>query len=106
MVEKVFYCSLAWAVSSHHNSVVTFIGLQSDLFTGLESLLAEFVHLAGKDSLRGGSGIDTVCFDTDNEVTSALQEMMSVDSHDTCLIRLGHISKDHINHTLIATNCK
>lgn len=32
-------------------------------------------------------------------MSSILQEVVSVQSNDPCLVRLGNISKNHIHHT-------
>lgn len=43
--------------------------------------------------------------DGDNKVASVLQEVVSVQSNNPRLVRLGNISKNHIHHAYSETEC-
>eukprot|EP00475_Leptophrys_vorax_P033454 TRINITY_DN5257_c0_g1_i3.p3 TRINITY_DN5257_c0_g1~~TRINITY_DN5257_c0_g1_i3.p3 ORF type:complete len:132 (+),score=1.98 TRINITY_DN5257_c0_g1_i3:63-458(+) len=76
---------LRHAVPSNHASMIPFIRLQGQLLSRLELLLLKLRHLLGKHGLRRHSGIDTVGLDTDHKVTSGLEEVVGVESHNTSL---------------------
>lgn len=84
-------------VLGYHDSVIPFVRFQSELFERLEHLFLEFLDLRGEDNLCGGGRIDTVGFDGDYDMAAVLQEVMSIESDNTSLIRLGNISEDNVN---------
>lgn len=64
----------------------------------LDALFSHNVDFTSKD-LGGGCGrVDTVCLDGDNDSTAVLEEVVSVESNDTCLIGLSDIGENGINH--------
>jgi hypothetical protein len=64
----------------------------------LDALFPHNVDFRSKD-LGGGRGrVDTVGFDRDDNGTAVLQKVVGVQGNDTCLIGLGDIGKDDIDH--------
>ena len=51
-----------------------------------------------EDCLCRDGGVNAVGLDGDDEVTAGFEEVLGVDGDDTSLIRLGDVSKDHIDH--------
>ena len=51
-----------------------------------------------EDGLCLRRGVDAVCLDGDDEVSSVLEEVGGVDGHDTGLVGLGHVGEDRVNH--------
>jgi hypothetical protein len=60
--------------------------------------LLQLSNLLGKDDFRGSSRVDAVSFNGDQEVTSVLQEVLSVDSQNTGLIGLSNVLEDNVDH--------
>lgn len=89
---------LASSVNTSHNSMITLIRFQSDLFNRLEALLLHSLNLLREHSLRGSSRINAASLDGDHAVTADLQEVLSIDPDDTGLVRLGDIRKDAVDH--------
>jgi hypothetical protein len=64
----------------------------------LDALFSHNVDFASKD-LGGGCGrVDTVCLDGDDDSTAVLEEVVCVEGNDTCLIGLGNICENDIDH--------
>ena len=59
-------------------------------------------HLACEDGLRWRRGVNAGGLDGDDEVAAVLQEVLRVDAHDACLVRLCHIcsSPTHLSDVL------
>lgn len=66
--------------------MITLIGLQCDLFFGLELLFNELFHLTTKHSLWGCSTVDTGGLDADDKVAPVFEEKGCVVAYNT---RLG-----------------
>lgn len=64
----------------------------------LDTLFSHNVDFAGKDLCGRCGRIDTVCLDRDDDSATVLEEMVGVESNDTCLIGLSDIGKDDIDH--------
>lgn len=58
-------------------------------------VLVQSSHLACKDSLRWGCGVDAGGLDGDDKVAAVLQEVLRVDAHNTRLVWLRHICTPH-----------
>lgn len=87
-----------WAVHAHNNGMITFVGLQRELFLWFKFICLHLLHLSGKDSLWLRCGINAGCLDGDDEMAAILKEMLCIQCHNTTLIRLCHIGKDGIDH--------
>merc|ERR1719259_656597 len=98
----LLYCCLVlfwrWSVNSYHDGVVSLVGLQRHLLLGLHLLGLHFLNFSGKNSLCFCRWVDAVSLDRDDEVTAVLQEIGSVDCHNTGLIRLSHVCEDCVDH--------
>ena len=64
----------------------------------LDPLFAHIVHLAREHLRRRGSGVDAVRFDGYDDGSSVFQEMMGIETDDTCLIGLSDVSEDDVDH--------
>ena len=64
----------------------------------LDTLFSHNVDFTSKDLCGGCGRIDTVCLDGDDDGATVLEEMVGVESNDTCLIGLSDIGKDDIDH--------
>lgn len=89
-----------WSGSVHacDNNVITLIRLQGHLLDRAELLLAEDLHLVGVDDFWGEGRVNARCLNSDDEVTSVLDEHAGVQTKNTGLIWLGDISENHITH--------
>lgn len=67
-------------------------------FFGLDLLGSETLNFMGKDDLWLGRTVDTAGLDTDQDTTLVSQEHVRIQAHDTCLIGLGNIGEDNIDH--------
>ena len=88
----------SWSVHSCHDNVVTLVGLQRHLVDRAEFLLTQDFNLVGVDDFRSHCRVNTGSFDRNDKVTSVLDEDGCVKSEDSCLIGLGHIGEDDIDH--------
>lgn len=71
---------------------------KSELFFRLDLLLAHLLDLVGKHDLGLGRAVDTVGLDRDQDTTAHFQEQVSVQAHDSGLIRLRNVGKDDVDH--------
>lgn len=78
--------------------MVTLIRFKRELFLWLDALLAHVVHFRGKDLCCRRGRVDTVCLDGDDDGSSLLEEVVGVECNDTCLVGLGDVGKDHVDH--------
>lgn len=100
MTAKAFFFSLSGPlVDTGNHGVVSLERLEGKLLLGLDALLPELDNLSGEDGLGGGSGIDTVGLDGNDNTTSDLEEQVCVETDNTGLIGLSHIGKDAVDHT-------
>lgn len=90
---------LGRSVNTNDQGMVTFVSFKGELLEGLDVLFTELGNLAGINGSSRSSRIDTVSLDGDDDMSTVLQELMSVQRDDTSLIGLGNVSKDDINHT-------
>ena len=67
---------------------------------GTEGLTA---HLAREDGLRRRRGVDAGGLDGDDKVAAVLQEVLRVDAHNACLVRLRHICASHTDLSAVLT---
>ena len=78
--------------------MISFVGLKSQLLNGSEFLLSQFLHLRSVDDLWRLSTVDTRGFNRNDKVSSVFNEHVGVESEDSCLIRLGNVCEDNIDH--------
>lgn len=71
---------------------------EGKLELGLDGLGAHLLDLAGKDLGGGGSRVDTVGLDGDEDTAADLEEPVGVHGDDTGLVGLGNIGKDDVDH--------
>lgn len=64
----------------------------------LDTLLPHIVNLTSKHLGRRGSRVDTVGLDGDDNGTAILEEVVRVEGNDTCLVGLGDVGKDDVDH--------
>lgn len=64
----------------------------------LDALCSQLLDLLGEDGFRGGCAVDTVGLDRDDYTATNFEEQLRVESDDTCLIRLGNVGKDTVDH--------
>lgn len=69
-----------------------------DLLSWLELHFHQLLHFPSKHSLGLRCAVDTAGLDTDHVVTAVLQEVLSVEAHNTSLVRLSNICKHHVHH--------
>lgn len=86
-------------VDSANDGVVSLEGLQSQLLLGLEAGLLHLLNLSREDLGSGGSGVDAVSLDGDDEAAALLEEILSIEGEDTALIGLSDVHKDAVNKT-------
>ena len=79
--------------------MISLVGLKCKLLLGFELLRTKFLDLGLEHGLCWDCGIHTTGFDTYDEMTTFLQEVMCVDGNDTSLIGLGHVGEHDIDHT-------
>ena len=79
--------------------MITLVRLQSELLKRVELLLSQLLYFSGEHSLSRGSGINARSLDGNHTVTTVAEEVLGINTHNTGLIGLGHISKDRINHS-------
>ena len=77
--------------------MVALVRFQGDLLDGLEIVLLEVLDFGSEDGLGRHCRVDTARFDGDDDVTSFLQEALSVVDDDTGLIWLSDIGKYDID---------
>lgn len=78
--------------------MVTLEGLEGKLLLGLDAHLPQLGNFLGENGLGGGSRVDTIGLDGDDDTTANLQEETGVKTDDTGLIRLGDIGEDAVDH--------
>merc|ERR1712203_212731 len=88
--------SLMYSLSCSSSSPFCFLALR--LLLGFAAIFLELVHFGCEDCLRCCSGVDTVGLDGNENVAVVLEEVGCVQSHDACLVRLGHVGEDDIYH--------
>lgn len=76
-------------------SVISLVGLQSQLLLGEELLLPQLLDLLSEDLLGRCGGVNAVCLDGDEHATTLLQEELSVQSNDTSLVRLSNTEEEN-----------
>lgn len=64
----------------------------------LDTLFSHDVDFASKDLCGGCGRVDTVGLDGDDDSTSVLEEVVCVESNNTCLIGLSDIGENDIDH--------
>lgn len=64
----------------------------------LDTLLPHIVNLTSKHLGRRGGRVDTVGLDGDDNGTAILEEVVRVEGNDTCLVGLGDVGKDDVDH--------
>lgn len=79
--------------------MITFIRLKGELLQRLEVLFLQFANLSAEHSLGCGSGINTAGLDGNYGMSAILEEVVRVERNNTCLIGLGNIGKDTVDHT-------
>jgi len=79
-----------------NHGMVSLVRLQRDLLDGFEVVFSQRLDLAGEYLGRRGNRVDTTRFDRNHGMTTVFEEVMSVHSNDTSLIRLSDIGKYHI----------
>ena len=79
--------------------MVSFEGLQCDLFFYLESAFLELLYLLSEHSSGFSSGVNAVGLNGKNEYSSKLQEMLSIYHNDSGLIRLSHVSENTVDQS-------
>lgn len=78
--------------------MISLIGFEGNSLYWSELLLLEGLNLLGEDSLSRLGGVDARCLDSYHEVSSVLDEEGCVEPKNTCLIWLGDISEDDVDH--------
>lgn len=78
--------------------MVSLEGFQSQLLLGGDALGTHLLDLVGEDLRGGGSRVDTVGLDGDEDATADLEEVVGVHGDDTGLVGLGNIGEDGIDH--------
>jgi hypothetical protein len=68
------------------------------LFLGLDAFFLELLNFTSKDGGRINSRVNAGSLDRDDNVAIVLQEVVSIESDDTSLIRLSNISENNIDH--------
>jgi hypothetical protein len=74
---------------SDKKTMITLVRLQSKLFPWLDHLSLKLFDFLSKHSLGGCCRVDTTSLDGDDDVTVVLQEVVGVQTNDTCLIGLS-----------------
>ena len=90
---------LGSAVATDYESVITFVGFKSELFLGLDAFFLEFLDFTGKDCSSINGRIDTIGLDGNDNVTTGLQEVVSIQGDNTGLIGLSNVSENDIDHS-------
>lgn len=85
-------------VEATDHSVVPLERLQRQLVFRLYPLFHHFRNFSGKHGLCWSSTVDTIRLDADQDTASNLEEQMSIQTHNTRLIRLRDISEDYVDH--------
>lgn len=91
------YLSVSLVYTDNH-SVVSLIRFEGKLFLRLDTLLPHIVNLTSKHLGRRGGRVDTVGLDGDDNGTAILEEVVRVEGNDTCLVGLGDVGKDDVDH--------
>ena len=78
--------------------MVTLEGLKGKLLLGLDAHLSQLVDFLCEDGFGGGSRVDTVGLDGDDDTTSNLEEESGVETNDTGLIGLGNVGENAVDH--------
>lgn len=74
------------------------VWFQGQLFEWFYLLLLHLLHLARKHLLRRRRAVDTICLDAHHHPSADLEVVMRVQTHNSRLVRLGHIGEDHVHH--------
>lgn len=90
--------SRAPRVDAHNHCVVSLERLQRKLLLGLDALFPKLDNLAREDLLRRRCAVDTVRLDGDHDTAANLQELMRIETDDTCLIWLCNVGEDAVDH--------
>ena len=96
--DLVLNCLCCALVDTSNHGVISLEGLKGKLLLGLDALLSHLLHLTGEDGLGGGSRVDTVGLDGDDDTTSNLEEESGVETNDTGLIGLGNVGENAVDH--------
>lgn len=79
--------------------MITLVGLQRKLLVRLDHLVLHLLDLTRKHSLSRCSRVNTIGLDGNQDVTTVLEEVVSVETDDSSLVRLSNISEDDVNHS-------
>jgi len=90
---------LLYSIRTDHDSVVSLVRFQSNLLSGLETLLLQLVDFSGEHSFGSDGRINATGLDGNHEVALVLEEILRVEGDNTGLIGLSNISEDDIDHT-------
>lgn len=64
----------------------------------LDALFSHNVDFTSKDLCGRCGRVDTVCLDGNDDSSTVLEEVVGVESNDTCLIGLSDIGENDIDH--------
>lgn len=78
--------------------MISLIRFQGELFPRLDHFTLHLLYFGGEYDFCGCCRVNARSFDGDDDVSSVLEEVMSIQSDDTCLIWLGDIGENDIDH--------
>ena len=79
--------------------MISGIRLEGKLLLRLKSFFSKFLYFSFEDDSGCVGTVDTASFNGDEEMSTVLEEMLAVHTHNSSLIGLGNISEDDIDHT-------
>lgn len=100
--KKNFFNDLSFSISSirsNNHSMIIFIWFKSKLFFRFKSFFFKSLDLTLEDDSGLFSGVNTISFNGNHEVSSIFKEILTIHSNNSGLIGLGNIGKNNINHS-------
>ena len=90
---------LVWSAFTDNNGMISLVWFKHLLFQRLEILFLQVGNSPSEDSIRNCCNVNTRRLNSNDGMTTILQEVVSIEHQHSCLIRLSHIGKDAVHHT-------